>query len=86
MYIQLVAPLLDGLRILPFGNIVIHKLITNFPEIMNYININRNNYFQGINNMGIGFNNNSNMGNMNNMNNINYMNQINMRFNGQNMK
>ena len=86
MYIQLVAPLLDGLRILPFGNIVIHKLITNFPEIMNYININRNNYFQGINNMGIGFNNNNNMGNMNNMNNINYMNQINMRFNGQNMK
>ena len=79
MYIQLVAPLLDGLRVLPFGNIVIHKLMTNFPEIMNYININRNNYFQNMNNM-----NNMGMGyfNMNNMN----MNQMNMRFNNQNMK
>ena len=79
MYIQLVAPLLDGLRVLPFGNIVIHKLMTNFPEIMNYININRNNYYQNMNNMGMGFN------NMNNMNYMN-MNQINMRFNNQNMK
>ena len=79
MYIQLVAPLLDGLRVLPFGNIVIHKLMTNFPEIMNYININRNNYYQKMNNMGMGFN------NMNNMNYMN-MNQINMRFNNQNMK
>ncbi len=82
MYIQLVAPLLDGLRVLPFGNIVIHKLMTNFPEIMNYINMNRNNYFQNMNNM-----NNMGMGyfNMNNMNNMN-MNQMNMRFNNQNMK
>ncbi len=78
MYIQLVAPLLDGLRVLPFGNIVIHKIMTNFPEIMNYININfnRNNYYQNMNNLGMGFN------NINHMNYMN-MNQINMRFNNQ---
>ena len=88
MYIQLVAPLLDGLRHLTFGNIVIHKIMTNFPEIMNYIKINRNNYFQNMNNMS-NMNNMNNMGmgyfNMNNMNNMN-MNQMNMRFNNQNMK
>ena len=74
MYIQLVAPLLEGLRVLPFGNIVIHKIMTNFPEIMNYININRNNYYQNKNNLGMGFNNINHMIYMN-------MNQINMRFN-----
>ena len=76
MYIQLVAPLLEGLRVLPFGNIVIHKIMTNFPEIMNYININRNNYYPNMNNLGMGFN------NINHMNYMN-MNQINMRFNNQ---
>ena len=76
MYIQLVVPLLEGLRVLPFGNIVIHKIMTNFPEIMNYINININinNYYQNMNNLGMGFNNINHMIYMN-------MNQINMRFN-----
>ena len=75
MYIQLVAPLLDGLRHLTFGNIVIHKIMTN-------IKINRNNYFQNMNNMN--YKNNMGIGNIN-MNNMN-MNQMNMRFNNQNMK
>ena len=33
MFIEMVAPLLDKLPMFPFGNIVIHKLTLNFPEL-----------------------------------------------------
>lgn len=34
MFIELVAPLLDSLHMFPFGNIVLHKLTLNFPELI----------------------------------------------------
>lgn len=34
MFIEMVAPLLDKLPMFPFGNIVIHKLTLNFPELI----------------------------------------------------
>ena len=37
-YIKYIAQLLNGLLMLPFGNIVIYKLKNNFPELKNYIN------------------------------------------------
>ncbi len=41
IYIKYISQLLNGLLILPFGNIVIYKLKNNFPELKNFINNNK---------------------------------------------
>ena len=41
IYIKYITQLLNGLLILPFGNIVIYKLKNNFPELKNFINNNK---------------------------------------------
>ena len=76
MYIKYIAPLIDGLKNLPNGLIITHKIISHFPELLNYVQINKtnnpnynmyNNYNNVSNNM-----NNYNINNNFNMNN-NYM-------------
>ena len=67
MYIKFIAPLIDNLKNLPNGLIIIHKIVSHFPELQNYVQINTNknrNY-----NMYYNFNN-----NMNNINNYNIKN------------
>ena len=74
MYIKFIAPLIDGLRNLPNGLIIIHKIISHFPELQNYvpINLNKNRNYHIYNN---NFNNNMNNNMNNNIN--NYMNNNN---------
>ena len=67
MYIKFIAPLIDNLKNMPNGLIIIHKIVSHFPELQNYVQINTNknrNY-----NMYYNFNN-----NMNNINNYNIKN------------
>jgi hypothetical protein len=77
MYIKFIAPLIDGLKNMPNGLIITHKIISHFPELLNYVQINKtknpnfnmyNNYNNVSNNM-----NNYNINNNFNMNNNNYM-------------
>ena len=76
MYIKYIAPLIDGLKNLPNGLIIIHKIINHFPELQNYvqINTNKNKNYNMYNNM---YNNNMNNNNNNTNNNFsinnNYM-------------
>ena len=66
-YIQYIAPLIDGLKNFPNGLIIIHKIISHFPELQNYvqINSNKNKGYNAINNK----NNNMFSGNFNRNNN-----------------
>ena len=67
MYIKFIAPLIDNLKNMPNGLIIIHKIVSHFPELQNYVQTNSNknrNY-----NMYYNFNN-----NMNNFNNYNIKN------------
>ena len=83
MYIKFIAPLIDGLKNMPNGLIIIHKILNNFPEIQNYIetySYNNYNYYYNMNN---NLNQNMNNGMNNNTNFINYFNNsdINNNFN-----
>ena len=40
MYIQFLAPLIEGLKNLPNGYIIIHKILNQFPELQNFSNNN----------------------------------------------
>ena len=90
MYIKYIAPLIDGLKNLPNGLIIIHKIINQFPELQNYVQINSNknknyNMYNNMNNINNHFSNNTN--NNYNLNN-NYMpfksNENNMIYNNYN--
>ena len=56
MYLKYMAPLIDGLKNLPNGYIIIHKIINQFPELQGFglansnKNKNYNNYNNSINN------------------------------------
>ena len=50
MYIKYIAPLIDGLKNMPNGPIIIHKIISHFPELQNYVQFNYNNYNSNMNN------------------------------------
>jgi hypothetical protein len=65
MYIKFIAPLIDGLKNMPNGLIITHKIISHFPELLNYVQINKtkNPNFNMYNN----YNNNFNMNNNNYM-------------------
>ena len=56
MYIKFIAPLIDNLKNLPNGLIIIHKIVSHFPELQNYVQINSNKNY----NMNYNFNNNTN--------------------------
>ena len=87
MYIKFIAPLIDGLKNMPNGLIIIHKILNNFPEIQNYAenysnkNNNYSNYYNMNNNANF-FNyfNNSSKNNNFNISNIdnNYYNHFNI--------
>jgi hypothetical protein len=67
MYIKFIAPLINNLKNLPNGLIIIHKIVSHFPELQNYVQTNSNknrNY-----NMYYNFNNNMNNNNNYNINN-----------------
>ena len=64
-YFKYIAPLINGLKSMPNGLIIIHKIISHFPEIQNYVQINsnsnlnyNNNYYNINNNVGNSINNN----------------------------
>ena len=42
MYIKYMAPLIDGLKSLPNGYIIIHKILNQFPELQGFVQINSN--------------------------------------------
>ena len=63
MYIKFIAPLIDNLKTLPNGLIIIHKIVSHFPELQNYVQINSNKYKNC--NMNYNFNNNMNNNNYN---------------------
>ena len=74
MYIKFIAPLIDGLKNLPNGLIIIHKIISHFPELLNYVQINKTkipnfNMYNNYNNVS------------NNMNNYNINSNFNMKNN-----
>jgi hypothetical protein len=71
MYIKFIAPLIDGLKNLPNGLIIIHKIISHFPELQNYVQINSNKG-RGYNSHNSKNNNNMFMNNFNNIRNNNY--------------
>ena len=54
MYIQFIAPLIDGLKNLPNGYIIIHKIVNQFPELQGFSqfnsNRNKNHIYNSINN------------------------------------
>ena len=66
MYIKFIAPLINNLKNLPNGLIIIHKIVSHFPELQNYVQTNSNK----IRNYNIYYNYNFN-NNMNNNNNYN---------------
>ena len=83
MYIKFIAPLIDGLKNMPNGLIIIHKILNNFPEIQNYVenysnkNNNYNYYYYNMNlnpNLNNVLNNNTNFYNFfnDNSNNNNF--------------
>mgnify|MGYP003571332565 CR=1 FL=1 len=61
MYIKFIAPLIDNLKNLPNGLIIIHKIVSHFPELQNYVQTNSNKNY----NMHYNFNNNMNNNNYN---------------------
>ena len=66
MYINFIAPLINNLKNLPNGLIIIHKIVSHFPELQNYVQTNSNknrNY-----NIYYNYNFNNNMNNNNNYN------------------
>ena len=66
MYIKFIAPLINNLKNLPNGVIIIHKIVSHFPELQNYVQTNSNknrNY-----NIYYNYNFNNNMNNNNNYN------------------
>ena len=66
MYIKFIAPLINNLKNLPNGLIIIHKIVSHFPELQNYVQTNSNknrNY-----NIYYNYNFNNNMNNNNNYN------------------
>jgi hypothetical protein len=74
MYIKFIAPLIDGLKNLPNGLIITHKIISHFPELLNYVQINKTkipnfNMYNNYNNVS------------NNMNNYNINSNFNMKNN-----
>ena len=76
MYIKFMAPLLEGLKIMPNGYIIIHKIYNQFPELQNYSSNNSKN--------NKNYNINSNMGN--NMRSFNINSNNNHKRNGKKMK
>ena len=75
MYIKYIAPLIDGLKNMPNGPIIIHKIISHFPELQNYVQLdsNKNRNYNTYNNIGNNINsiNNNNYNNFSNYNNYN---------------
>ena len=50
-FFQLIGSLIDGLKVFPYGSIIFHKFISNFPIILNFVNKNSiytNNNINGI--------------------------------------
>ncbi len=43
-FLKFIISLIDGLKNFPYGPIIFQKLVTNFPIILNYVNIQPNNY------------------------------------------
>ena len=88
MYIKFIVPLIDGLKNLPNGLIIIHKIVNHFPELNNYvkINTNKNNNFNLYNNYNINNNFQLFKSNENKMVNNNFNNNynINTEFNNRN--
>ena len=72
MYIKYIAPLIEGLKNMPNGLIIIHKIISHFPELQNYIQANSNNNKNYNNNINRIINNNSIINNFNNYSNNNF--------------
>ena len=98
MYIKYIAPLIDGLKNMPNGLIIIYKIISHFPELQNYVqtnsnsnnrnynNIMNNNMFNGNNfnnNLNNNFNINNNYNNSSNKNEIIFNNNNNYNQNNQ---
>ena len=79
MYLKFIAPLIDGLRNMPNGLIIIHKIITHFPELQSYAQINSKKNIN--NNMNNNINMSSMNGNLNNFNNNYNNNYINNNYN-----
>ena len=93
MYIKYIAPLIDGLKNMPNGLIIIHKIISHFPELQNYIQtntVNNRNYHNANNNLNNNMINNINSINNNSNNKYNINNNYNnfknadMRYNNKN--
>ena len=53
MYLKFVAPLMDGLKNMPNGYIIIHKILNQFPELQSFSqnNYNKNKNYNVYNNM-----------------------------------
>jgi hypothetical protein len=79
MYIKFIAPLIDGLKNFPNGLIIIHKIISHFPELQSYVQLNTNK------NRNYNMYNNNNMKSMNNNFNNNINNNMNNNMNLNNM-
>ena len=58
MYIEFLAPLIDGLKTMPNGYIIEHKIMNQFPELHGYSFNNKKN--NNVNNKGFNINNNFN--------------------------
>jgi len=43
-YLKFIVSLIDGLKNFPYGPIIFQKLVTNFPVILNFVNIKPNYY------------------------------------------
>ena len=43
-YLKFIVSLIDGLKNFPYGPIIYQKLVTNFPVILNFVNIKPNYY------------------------------------------
>ena len=84
MYIKHIAPLIDGLKNMPNGLIIIHKIISHFPELQNYVQMgsNKNRNYNTYNCRGNSINiNNINNNNFNNNNFSNFNSNMNNNFN-----
>ena len=91
MYIKFIAPLIDGLKNFPNGLIIIHKIVSHFPELNNYVQINTNkirnfnmNNNYNTNNNYMSLKDNENKMIYNNHNNFNNFDDINNKFTNRN--
>ena len=91
MYIKFIAPLIDGLKNFPNGLIIIHKIVSHFPELNNYVQINTNkirnfnmNNNYNTNNNYMSLKDNENKMIYNNHNNFNNFDDINNKFTNNN--